>query len=100
MPESYFAVKTDFEPTDPAWAFWKYFMKPGERLSDFGADLVFPDANDLVVDTASMDALSDMVKIEGPRAVLDFGKSPLVHHLNYFAQPEVAAFIRQSLAVR
>jgi hypothetical protein len=47
-----------------------------------------------------MDALSDMVKIEGPKAVLDFGKSPLVHHLNYFAQPEVAAFIRQSLAVR
>ena len=100
MPDTYFAVKTDFEPTDPAWAFWKYFMKPGERLSDFGADLVFPDANDLLVDTASMDALSDLVKIEGPRAVLDFGKSPIVHHLNYFAQPEVAAFIRQSLAVR
>ena len=98
-PESYFAVKTNFEPTDPAWAFWKYFMKPGERLSDLGGDLVFPDANDLMVDTASMDALSDMVKIEGPKAVLDFGTSPVVHHLNYFAQPEVATFIRHSLAL-
>jgi hypothetical protein len=99
MPQSYFAVKTNFEPTDPAWAFWKYFMKPGERLADLGGDLVFPDANDLMVDTASMDALSDMVKIEGPKAVLDFGTSPVVHHLNYFAQPEVAAFIRESLAL-
>jgi hypothetical protein len=100
MPESYFAVKTNFEPTDPAWAFWKYFMRPGERLSDLGADLVFPEANDLMVDTASMDALSDMVKIEGPKAVLDFGTSPVVHHLNYFAQPEVATFIRESLALK
>jgi len=99
MPPSYFAVKSNFEPTDPGWAFWKHFMKPGERLSDLGADLVFPDQNDLVVDTASMDALSDMVKIQGPKAVLDFGTSAVVHHLNYFAQPEVAAFIRQSLAL-
>src|SRR4029453_18843276 len=99
MPASYFAVKSNFEPTDPGWAFWKHFMKPGERLSDLGADLVFPDANDLVVDTASMDALSDMIKIEGPKAVLDFGTSAVVHHLNYFAQPEVATFIRQSLAL-
>jgi len=100
MPASYFAVKSNFEPTDPGWAFWKHFMKPGERLSDLGADLVFPDANDLVVDTASMDALSDMIKIEGPKAVLDFGTSAVVHHLNYFAQPEVATFIRQSLALK
>ena len=62
--------------------------------------LELPDANDLVVDTASMDALSDMIKIEGPKAVLDFGTSAVVHHLNYFAQPEVATFIRQSLALK
>jgi hypothetical protein len=98
-PASYFAVKSNFEPTDPGWAFWKHFMKPGERLADLGADLVFPDQNDLVVDTASMDALSDIVKIEGPKAVLDFQTSAVVHHLNYFAQPEVATFIRQSLAL-
>ena len=99
MPASYFAVKSNFEPTDPRWAFWKHFMRPGARLSDLGADLVFPAANDLVVDTESMDALSDIVKIDGPAAVLDFGTSPVVHHLNYFAQPEVATFIRQSLAL-
>jgi hypothetical protein len=97
MPKSYFAVKCNFEPTDPAWAFWRFFMRPGERLADLGADLVFPDANDLVVDTASMDALSDAVKIAGTHAVLDLGTTGVVHHLNYFAQPEVAAFIRRCL---
>lgn len=99
MPGGYFAVKCNFEPTDPAWAFWKHFMRPGERLADLGADLVFPEANDLVVDTASMDALSDLVKVAGPNAVLDLGTSGVVHHLNYFAQPEVAKFIRSSLAL-
>jgi hypothetical protein len=99
LPGGYFAVKCNFEPTDPAWAFWKHFMRPGERLADLGADLVFPEANDLVVDTASMDALSDLVKVAGPNAVLDLGTSGVVHHLNYFAQQEVAKFIRASLAV-
>ena len=99
VPESYFVVKSNFEPAGAGWAFWKHFMKPGERLSDLGADLVFPEANDLVVDTASMDALSDLLRISGPKAVLDFGTSGVVHHLNYFSQPETAAFIRQSLAL-
>jgi hypothetical protein len=31
--------------------------------------------------------------------VLDLGTSGVVHHLNYFAQQEVAKFIRASLAV-
>jgi hypothetical protein len=98
VPESYFAVKSNFEPTDPGWAFWKHFMKPQEWIPDLGADVVFPEENDLVVDTASMDALSDALRISGPKAVLDFGTSAVVHHLNYFAQPETAAFIRKALA--
>jgi hypothetical protein len=97
VPKDYFIVKADFEPTDPGWAFWRYFMKARDRLTDLGADLVFPDANDLVVDTASMDALTDVLKVSGSACVLDFGKTGLVHHLNYFAQPETAAFIGKCL---
>jgi len=92
-PVDYAVIKGVFEPTDVGWAFWKYFMRTRERLADFGADLVFPDENDLVVDTASMDALSDAIRVAGAKRVLDFGTSTDVHHLNYFAQGRTAAFI-------
>jgi len=97
VPKDYFVVKANFEPTDPGWAFWRYFTKAKNRLSDLGADEVFPDANDLVVDTASMDALADGLRVSEPSYVLDFGTTNVVHHLNYFAQPETAMFITKCL---
>jgi hypothetical protein len=99
VPAEYFIVKANFEPTGPGWAFWRYFMKASERLSDLGADLVFPAENDLVVDTASMDALSDVLKVSTPQCILDFGTSDVVHHLNYFSQAETATFLRACLKV-
>jgi hypothetical protein len=97
VPAEYFVVKANFEPTDPGWAFWRYFMRASERLSDLGADLVFPGENDLVVDTASMDALSDTLRVSGPQCVLDFGTGGKVHHLNYFSQPQTATFLQDCL---
>jgi hypothetical protein len=44
-------VRSDLKPEDPGWEFWKYFVNIGERAKAWGADLVFEEANDLVVDT-------------------------------------------------
>jgi hypothetical protein len=97
---TYFAVRSNFEPSDPGWEFWKYFVNAGERVKDWAADLVFEEANDLVVDTASMTVLA-----KGPQAVsiqkfYDFGKNNRVHHTVYFRQPETPTFIAQSLGIK
>lgn len=95
--QPYFAIASDFEPTTPGWAFWRYFQRP--RIADLGADIVFDDANDLVVDTKSMTQLSDDLDIP-PRHVMPVLPSrDVVHHLNYFTQPEVIAFIERTLEV-
>lgn len=88
------AIRSDFEPSAPGWAFWKLFMKPGERLADAAADRLFAGPNDLIVDTASMTALGGNSSISNKKSLLDFGHNDRVHHLNYFHQPETAAFIR------
>jgi hypothetical protein len=48
-----------------------------------------------VVDTPSMTSLSPSVKLVDAARRLDFQTSSTVHHLNYFHQPESAAFVRQ-----
>ena len=90
----YYAVRADFQPEDAGWNFLKYFSKPMQRTANFGADLVFDSANDLVVDCASMDDLADTAKIE---KVLDFGVTATVHHTNYFQQERTLKFIADSL---
>lgn len=93
-PERYHAIRSDFQPTDPAWKFWRSF-RPA-RLANTAADTLFGGANDLVVDTASMTTLSDELGIAAAR-VRDFGTSEVVHHLNYFHQAETATFLGDTL---
>lgn len=93
-----YAVRANFEPRDPAWAFWRHFTRPGQVLLDWGADRVFDGPNDLVVDTESMTSLGDAVAVPA-RHLLDFGATDRVHHCNYFSQPETAAFLRKVLKV-
>lgn len=95
--QPYYAVTTDFEPTSPGWAFWRYFQQPLQRLADAGADMVFEGANDLVVDTASMTKLSDTLSIPQQNIMPAFAQRNLVHHLNYFQQAEVIAFLERTL---
>ncbi|QDV88076.1 esterase/lipase family protein [Planctomycetes bacterium TBK1r] len=92
--ERYYAVGSDFQPSDPAWKFWRMFRK--ERLVDAAADVLFDGANDLVVDTPSMIDLAADVKIPDSR-LMDFGQSQTVHHLNYFYQSETAKFLGDTL---
>lgn len=96
---TYFAVRSNFKPSDPGWAFWKYFVQIGDRLKGWGADLVFHEPNDLVVDTASMTVL---VKSPGLVSIIepyDFGENPTVHHTVYFRQPQTATYIAKSLGI-
>ena len=92
----YFAIQSNFEPKSLGWNFLQWFSKPVQRLSDFGADIIFEGPNDLVVDTSSMGEVAD-------RALLpiahDFGTNDQVHHLNYFHQPETVTAIRKSLSI-
>jgi hypothetical protein len=94
--ERYFAVRSNFEPTDPAWKFWKSFRTIPDRLKDSVADLVFDGKNDLVVDTPSMTNFSDDLVFPYSQ-VLDFKTSNKVHHTNYFEEKRTMEFIMQSL---
>ena len=93
---SYSAVKSNFEPTDPGWNLLGYFSKPLQRGLNYAADYLFESENDLVVDTASMDSLSDNVLVKD---VHDFGTNPTVLHTNYFVQEATIRFIRKTFAI-
>jgi len=100
LPE-YYSVLGNFEPPPVGWKFWNLFVKPKERAMNLGADLVFDQDNDLVVDTRSMtelfkDGESVLNRIE---RTFDFGTRSDVHHTNYFRQPETIRFIRESLGI-
>jgi pimeloyl-ACP methyl ester carboxylesterase len=92
----YFVVQSNFETTNPGWQFWKNFRVM--RIGDIAADAVFPGANDLVVDTASMTDLGAAGFPLNIRAVQDFGTSPEVWHCNYFRQKDTIGFIRRSFS--
>lgn len=92
--DRYFAIQSNFQPSDPAWKFWRMFST--ERIAGTVADALFDGANDLVVDTPSMTDLARELKIPQSR-LLDFGDSPRVHHLNYFYQSETAKFLGDTL---
>jgi hypothetical protein len=92
----YFAVRSNFEPSDPIWKFWKSFRKLPDHIKDSAADLVFDGKNDLVVDTPSMTNFTDELKFPYQQ-VLDFRTSARVHHTNYFEQQRTLEFIMQSL---
>ena len=98
VPSGYSFVKADFEPPSEGWRFWRYFMKAGEHVSDAGAELVFDgEANDLVVDCASMDRLSKTVVANGGQ-VQDLRRGP-IHHLNYFSERKTLDFILERFGI-
>jgi hypothetical protein len=92
----YFAIKANFEPKSLQWNFLQWFSRPLQRLTDYGADIIFPGSNDLVVDTASMDEVADQTRIT---VAQDYGTTDRVHHLNYFHQLETIEAIRKSLGI-
>ena len=95
-PAGYYAVQSNFQPTQPGWAFWRYFNDFKARAVDALADVVFNEPNDLVVDTCSMTDLLDGIQMPNDH-LLDFGTNDRVHHINYFQQEETIRFIQERL---
>jgi hypothetical protein len=91
----YSVIKSNYEPSDPGWKFWKYFRK-GD-LANMGADLVFDGHNDLVVDTDSMGILPGAPL--PVTSIRDFETSSEVHHCNYFRQEKTLNFIRKQFKI-
>jgi hypothetical protein len=89
LQPSYFGIKSNFEPTAAGWAFWKRLRLTS--IANAAADGIFPDQNDMVVDTGSMSELGAGRLL---RDVHDYGTSPDVHHLNYFVQTDTTTKIR------
>jgi hypothetical protein len=92
----YAAVKANFEPVDPGWHFLQYFSKPMQRIAHLGADVIFEDHNDLVVDTAAMDEVSDAKKID---TLWDFGTTAEVNHCNYFRHIKTVEAVRKMFQI-
>ncbi|HBI45520.1 MAG TPA: hypothetical protein DDY78_22095 [Planctomycetales bacterium] len=94
MPE-YHVIQSQFKPPPVHWwKFWDYFKN--NRMAHWGADFLFKEANDLVVDTDSMSDFIEGQTFSPPQVkafVYDFGQSETVHHTNYFQQKETAEFI-------
>ena len=95
-------MKSNFEPPEKKiWQFWKAFNRPLDRFKNALADdFIFRDKdgkpvqNDLVVDCEAMMGIPPCEIKEW----YDFGTSSIVHHTNYFAQPQTVNFIRAKLS--
>ena len=94
-----YSIGVTFEPDEirePAWKFWSRFSNIVDQAKYLGADLIFRQPNDLVVDTASMNQLGQSGPILTPDWN-DLGKSPVTHHCSYFRDQRVIAFLDQKL---
>ena len=83
------------ESREPVWKFWRRFSNIGDQLKHAGADIIFRQPNDLVVDKASMNQLGR------PEAVIpdwcDLGERPGTHHCSYFRDPDALEFLDRRL---
>ena len=100
-PLLYSYIRSDFQPQGDekgVWSFLKTFVKrPGAVLLDSAADAVFESANDLVVDTDSMNETGEFPDHTPATKLVcahDFGASATVHHTNYFEQPQTLKAVR------
>jgi pimeloyl-ACP methyl ester carboxylesterase len=98
---AYHAVLSNFEPADTDahwWEVWKHFANPKMKALNLGADVIFQDReNDLVVDTESMMKICDGTIAFATEH--NFGTSQIVHHCNYFRQPQTVGYLCQVLKI-
>jgi pimeloyl-ACP methyl ester carboxylesterase len=101
------AVIGNFKPleSDAGWRFWRRLTNIGDQIKFGAAQLIFDAPNDLVVDTGCMigpgadgalppgsPPLHELV-FDAQR-ITQFENSALVHHINYFRQPQTVAALR------
>ncbi len=111
MAKRYFVVASNYTPTRDSLSLQAILSEVESKL----VDKVFDEANDLLVDTASMWALDQRpnwlgaptampaenillfnTDVEGPREIVSEQRAG-VHHLNYFTHWRVRDFIRHTL---
>lgn len=75
------------EVNEPLWKLWRRVTHLKGQAMYYGADLIFDQPNDLVVDSASMNRLGDAT-LAAPQWE-DLGVSAETHHTNYFQDVRV-----------
>lgn len=79
------------EVNEPLWKLWKRVTNLKSQAMYYGADLIFDQPNDLVVDSASMNKLGDLT-LAAPQWE-DLGVSAQTHHTNYFQDLRVLTWL-------
>lgn len=85
------------EVQEPIWKFWKRFHNLADQAKYLGADIIFNQRNDLVVDVDSMNQFGRpdrrMLAVDWH----DLGTSPRTHHCSYFRDERTIALLRDAL---
>ena len=92
------AIGGSFMPTEvnePLWKLWKRVTHLKGQAMYHGADLIFDQPNDLVVDSAAMNRLGDLT-LAAPHWE-DLGVSAETHHTNYFQDLRVLSWLDRRL---
>lgn len=88
------AIGGSFKPAEadePLWKLWKRMTHLKEQALYHGAELIFDQPNDLVVDSVSMNQLGGSVLV-APQWQ-DLGRSAETHHCNYFQDLRVLTWL-------
>lgn len=92
------AIGGSFMPSEvnqPLWKLWKRVTNLKGQAMYYGADLIFDQPNDLVVDSAAMNRLGDLT-LAAPQWE-DLGVSAETHHTNYFQDLRVLNWLDRRL---
>ncbi|MGQ3052251.1 MAG: esterase/lipase family protein, partial [Roseateles sp.] len=92
------AIGGSFRPSEtdePLWKLWKRITNLQGQAMYYGADLIFDQPNDLVVDSAAMHQLGSQV-LAAPHWE-DLGVSAETHHTNYFQDARVLNWLDRRL---
>lgn len=92
------AIGGSFRPSEvdePLWKVWKRLTHLKDQAAYYGADLIFDQPNDLVVDSAAMNRLGDTA-LAAPQWE-DLGVSATTHHTNYFQDGRVLRWLEERL---
>jgi hypothetical protein len=88
------AIGGSFVPAEvnqPLWKLWQRMTQLKDQALYRGADLIFNQPNDLVVDSASMNRLGEQT-LAAPQWE-DLGASAETHHTNYFQDLRVLSWL-------
>ncbi len=84
------------DEVNETWKFWRRFSNLAGQATYYGAELIFRQPNDLVVDTDSMNQLGHLARITGADW-LELDPAAGTHHCSYFRNDQALDFLEQRL---